>query len=207
MSCICWSLRYHIPWCTRCLSSRSSSLTLTLMCLYTSFTGDACQLYMLHLYRGVHTNKLTYELVSACTRVICGTCLCFGSALEKQAPPGPSRIARRLSRGSFMNSTPVMLLPFRSSSAAKTPTLRQMASAVSLLSPVMTMTCSASGADCTRSSCSFYLPSMQGRGSNTPQAGPGLMETNTLFWLAWQKIAHLHRYLFCTWSGVLLKPS
>ena len=40
-----------------------------------------------------------------------------------------------------MNSRPVMLLPFRSSSAAKTPTFRQMASAVSLLSPVITITC------------------------------------------------------------------
>ena len=50
-------------------------------------------------------------------------------------------MARRLSRGSLMNSTPVMLVSFRSSPGAKTPTFRQMASAVSLLSPVITITC------------------------------------------------------------------
>lgn len=69
------------------------------------------------------------------------TCLCLGSALEKQAPSLPASMERLLSSGSFMNSTPVMLLPSKSSSAAKTPTFLHMASAVSLLSPVMTMTC------------------------------------------------------------------
>ena len=47
------------------------------------------------------------------------TCLCLGSALEKQAPPLPASIERLLSSGSFMNSTPVILLPVRSSSTAK----------------------------------------------------------------------------------------
>lgn len=71
------------------------------------------------------------------------TCLCLGSALEKQAPSLPASMERLLSSGSFMNSTPVMLLPSKASSAANTPTFLQMASAVSLLSPVMTMTCTA----------------------------------------------------------------
>lgn len=69
------------------------------------------------------------------------TCLCLGSALEKQAPSVVSRNARLSDADILENSTPVMLLPLKSSSTEKTPTLLQMASAVSLLSPVMTMTC------------------------------------------------------------------
>ena len=50
-------------------------------------------------------------------------------------------MARCLSGESMEKLRPVMLLPVTSSSSLNTPIWRQMASAVSLLSPVMTITC------------------------------------------------------------------
>ncbi len=68
------------------------------------------------------------------------SCLCLGSARENTQPPVPDRILRRSPAGSARKSRPVKLLSLRSSVSENTPISRQIASAVFLLSPVMTIT-------------------------------------------------------------------
>lgn len=66
------------------------------------------------------------------------SCLCLGSARENKRPPFCLRCAFWLRR--FMKSFPVKLLDLMSSLGPKTPISWHMASAVFLLSPVMTTT-------------------------------------------------------------------
>mmetsp|Transcript_16293 Transcript_16293/g.46273 ORF Transcript_16293/g.46273 Transcript_16293/m.46273 type:complete len:363 (-) Transcript_16293:1209-2297(-) len=78
----------------------------------------------------------------ASLRSLTMSCLNLGSAREKTMPPrrSLSRMSRWASLLSLLNSWPMKLFWPRSSLSSKTPMSRQMASAVSLLSPVMTMT-------------------------------------------------------------------
>ena len=68
------------------------------------------------------------------------SCLCLGSAREKTHPPGDARSFFFFARGMSENSLPVNDLPTASLVESKMPISAQIASAVSLLSPVMTTT-------------------------------------------------------------------
>mmetsp|Transcript_20295 Transcript_20295/g.44335 ORF Transcript_20295/g.44335 Transcript_20295/m.44335 type:complete len:288 (+) Transcript_20295:1963-2826(+) len=68
------------------------------------------------------------------------SCLCLGSARLKTRPPLPRSTAICFSIGRDTKSRPVNDLSVRSSLAPNTPIFLQIASAVILLSPVMTMT-------------------------------------------------------------------
>mmetsp|Transcript_1209 Transcript_1209/g.4791 ORF Transcript_1209/g.4791 Transcript_1209/m.4791 type:complete len:272 (-) Transcript_1209:2861-3676(-) len=69
------------------------------------------------------------------------SCLCFGSARLKTRPPPPLRNSSWSASDIVAKDRAVMLLvSSRPSPSSKTPMSRQMASAVRLLSPVMTMT-------------------------------------------------------------------
>mmetsp|Transcript_8292 Transcript_8292/g.20948 ORF Transcript_8292/g.20948 Transcript_8292/m.20948 type:complete len:394 (+) Transcript_8292:1225-2406(+) len=68
------------------------------------------------------------------------SCLCLGSARENTHPPGDISTRICSARSMALNSRPVKLLPSASLTAAKMPMSVQIASAVSLLSPVITTT-------------------------------------------------------------------
>mmetsp|Transcript_9478 Transcript_9478/g.43130 ORF Transcript_9478/g.43130 Transcript_9478/m.43130 type:complete len:379 (+) Transcript_9478:1216-2352(+) len=68
------------------------------------------------------------------------SCLCLGSARENTQPPGDDSVFFFLARGMSANSRPVNDRPTVSFALVKMPMSAQMASAVSLLSPVMTTT-------------------------------------------------------------------
>mmetsp|Transcript_7535 Transcript_7535/g.11806 ORF Transcript_7535/g.11806 Transcript_7535/m.11806 type:complete len:405 (-) Transcript_7535:11-1225(-) len=122
------------------------------------------------------------------------SCLCLGSARLNTHPPGAMTSAVCCSRDMAPNSRPVKDLPSASAGEAKMPMSEQMASAVNLLSPVMTMTRMPAVAHAS------MAPRTSGRGGSRRPARPTNVKSDSM-------PAYSAESMSCLCAGCVSEPS